>query len=66
MLDDNGFAIRCEHARWAVIDNNDNQDYVCDRYTTTGAHVCYCDKYCKDYKPIKEGTNGEIQIASGK
>ena len=66
MFDSNGFAIRCAHTKWAVIDNNENQDYVCNRYTTAGYHVCYCDRYCKDYTPIKEGTNGKIQNTSGK
>ena len=52
LKDAEGFDIRCIYSDWKIIDGRDNKDYVCTRYFTAGNHICYCDNYCKDYKPI--------------
>ena len=59
MKNKDGYEIRCEHAEWRIIDNNDNKDYVCTFFGTsvTGWHFCYCNDNCREYKPITEVDN---------
>ena len=59
MKDADGFVIRCEYSKWAEINGEDV--CVCGKYQRTGYHECEADEYCKDYKPIKEDEDEQIQ-----
>ena len=51
MRDKDGVVIRCKHSDWRMIDDSENQDYVCVRFKTTGYHECYGDELCRFYEP---------------
>jgi len=55
MKDKDGFVIRCKHSDWKIIDDAENQDYVCTHFDTNiiSYHACYADEYCRFYEPIK-------------
>ena len=56
---DRVFGERCKYAEWRVVDDHDNKDFVCTRFTATGYHVCYCNDQCIQYEPQAKGnTNG--------
>ena len=59
MKDKDGFEIRCEYAKWKIIDAQDNHDYVCTRFESTGYHFCFCDDHCREYKPHLKETEGD-------
>ena len=48
MKDSEGFTIRCKHARWEVINDDWDHDYMCsaDRHIS-----CYGNDQCKHYEP---------------
>lgn len=53
MRDKDGFLIQCKHCEWKIIDNQENQDYVCGIFgkQMIGYHVCFADEYCNRYEP---------------
>ena len=57
---DEVFAARCKYAEWRVVDDHDDKDFVCTRFTSTGYHVCFCDNHCKEYEPVKIKEEGQI------
>lgn len=54
MKDKDGFTVRCKHSDWKIIDEKENQDYVCMKFPTYNYkfHCCYGDEYCRYYEPV--------------
>lgn len=44
----------CTHAKWRIIDDQDNKDYQCSIY----GYPCYRNEYCSKYEP-EEGERDE-------
>lgn len=60
MKDKDGFTIRCKHSEWRIINDQEDQDFVCDRFGTDalGYHMCFGDEFCRYYEPNEGSDNG--------
>ena len=42
---------KCKYSEWRYVNNNEERDFVCVKWTWCGAKECYADKYCRYYEP---------------
>lgn len=62
MRDKDGFLIRCKNCEWKIVNNREDQDYVCQKFGSSmiSYHVCAGDEHCRYYEPdLKEGRDNE-------
>ena len=55
MKDQYGFDIQCEHSDLRVINENDDEEFVCtDGHFAGVPRQCYCNEKCRRYEPHNE------------
>ena len=55
MKDQYGFDIQCEHSDLRVINENDDEEFVCtDGHFAGVPRQCYCNEKCSRYEPKNE------------
>lgn len=57
MKDKNGFLIRCKHCEWKIINDKEEQDFVCQKFGSSviDYHICFADEHCRYYEPDVRG-----------
>lgn len=60
MKDKDGFLIRCEHCEWKIINDKEEQDFVCQKFGSSviDYHICFADENCRYYEPKEGDGNG--------
>ena len=54
MKDEYGFDIQCEHSKLAVVDETDEDEFLCMKDYVGKRRVCYCNESCKEYEPNRK------------
>lgn len=45
---------KCKYSEWRSVNNRDDRDFVCVKWSWCGTRECYCDEYCRHYEPEEE------------
>lgn len=58
--DKDGFLIRCKYCEWKIINDRDDQDFVCGKFgdRIIDYHICYANELCRYYEPKEGDDNG--------